>query len=121
MQQAHAQGIAGPCLDRPYRVMRRWPPAGNTTWPTTTNTSWSREPAWAPGPTISVTAYYLDPGSPDVQEYLLSIVRELVTNYPIDGIHFDYIRYMQTDAGYPADTSYANSSLEAVPADHRPV
>ena len=55
--------------------------------------------------------YTFDAGSPDVQEYLVSIVRELVTNYEIDGIHWDYIRYTQTDAGYPADSSYANSGL----------
>ena len=31
----------------------------------------------------------LDMGSPDAQEYIVSIVRELVTNYPIDGINWD--------------------------------
>ncbi len=56
--------------------------------------------------------YILDPGSPAVQEYLVGIVRELVTNYPIDGINWDYIRYTVTDAGYPAVASYADSSLE---------
>src|SRR5678816_3409487 len=34
-------------------------------------------------------SYALDMGSPDAQEYIVSIVRELVTNYPIDGINWD--------------------------------
>ena len=63
------------------------------------------------GPAKVDGKYTLDPGSPDVQQYLTSIIRELVTNYAIDGINFDYIRYVQTDAGYPADASYAKSSL----------
>ncbi len=36
---------------------------------------------------------FLDPANPEVQEYLLSLVTELATNYKIDGIHLDYIRY----------------------------
>jgi hypothetical protein len=63
------------------------------------------------GPATVSGKYTLDPGSPDVQEYLISIVRELVTDYEIDGIHWDYIRYTDTDAGYPSDNSYTNSGL----------
>ena len=36
---------------------------------------------------------YLDPGDPKTNEYLLSLVKEMVTNYNIDGFHMDYIRY----------------------------
>ena len=36
---------------------------------------------------------FLDPANPEVREYLLSLVTELATNYKIDGIHLDYIRY----------------------------
>ena len=46
-----------------------------------------------------------------MQEYLVGIVRELVTHYPIDGINWDYIRYTQTDAGYPSDAAFQNSGL----------
>ncbi len=38
-------------------------------------------------------AWFLDPGNPRTDDYLLSIVKEIVTNYKVDGIHFDYIRY----------------------------
>ena len=53
----------------------------------------------------------LDPGSPDVQEYLISIVREVVTGYEIDGVHWDYIRFTDTDAGYPSYNWYTKSGL----------
>ena len=33
--------------------------------------------------------WFLDPGNPRTDDYLLSIVKEIVTNYDVDGIHFD--------------------------------
>lgn len=36
---------------------------------------------------------WLDPANPFVRNYLLKVVVELVKNYDIDGIHFDYIRF----------------------------
>lgn len=36
---------------------------------------------------------YLDPGKPATAEYLAQICREITTNYDVDGIHLDYIRY----------------------------
>jgi len=32
---------------------------------------------------------YLNPGIPEVQAYLVGVVREIVTNYDVDGIHLD--------------------------------
>jgi uncharacterized lipoprotein YddW (UPF0748 family) len=37
--------------------------------------------------------YYFDPGEPKTTQYLLSLITELVSNYDIDGFHFDRIRY----------------------------
>lgn len=39
------------------------------------------------------TSYWLDPGLPAVRSYLTDLVSELVENYDIDGIHYDYLRY----------------------------
>ncbi len=36
---------------------------------------------------------WIDPGVPEVREYLLKVGLELVSNYDIDGIQFDFIRY----------------------------
>ncbi len=46
---------------------------------------------------------WLDPGIPEAREYTLRVMEELVRNYDIDGIHFDYCRY--ADRGFDdADT-----------------
>lgn len=45
--------------------------------------------------------YFLDPGVPEVQEYLLDIFSDIVDSYPqLDGIHLDYIRYPSNAFGY---------------------
>jgi len=36
---------------------------------------------------------FISPGVPEVQKYLADVCAELVTNYEIDGLHYDYIRY----------------------------
>lgn len=45
--------------------------------------------------------WYLDPGNPKTNEYLLSIVKEIVAGYDVDGIHFDYIRYPDENQNFP--------------------
>ena len=47
---------------------------------------------------------YLAPGNPEVNRHLRDIVREIVTRYPVDGIHLDYVRYPEPDVGYDAAT-----------------
>jgi uncharacterized lipoprotein YddW (UPF0748 family) len=36
---------------------------------------------------------FLSPGVPEVQSYLADVCAEIVTNYDVDGLHYDYIRY----------------------------
>lgn len=36
---------------------------------------------------------FLSPGVPEVQDYLAGVCEEIVRNYDVDGLHFDYIRY----------------------------
>jgi len=50
--------------------------------------------------------WFLDPGNPRTDDYLLSIVNEIVTNYDVDGIHFDYIRYPDNRGQFPDDGMY---------------
>ncbi|MEJ5352270.1 MAG: family 10 glycosylhydrolase [Melioribacteraceae bacterium] len=38
-------------------------------------------------------SYWLNPGLPEVREYISNLIQELVENYDIDGVHLDYIRY----------------------------
>lgn len=60
--------------------------------------------------------YYLDPGNPGTADYLVSVCDEIVRNYDVDGIHFDYIRYPENASTFPdADTykKYGNGRNKA--------
>jgi len=46
------------------------------------------------------TEIYLSPLVPDVNKYLVGIVKELVELYHVDGIHLDYIRYPKQSYDY---------------------
>jgi len=120
--KAHANGIQvhawlGGSGGGPYRVSTAWPPANNATL--------AAHPEWFIAPYASSEGgspelvdgnYSLDMGSPDVQDYIVSIVKELVTNYPIDGINWDdelNSSGYNEGFGYPAysQASYARSGL----------
>lgn len=51
--------------------------------------------------------WYLDPGLPETTDYILSLVKELVTGYDLDGIHFDYIRYPDQAKSFPDKEVFA--------------
>ena len=51
-------------------------------------------------------AWYLDPGHPETADYLASIVREIVSQYDVDGMHFDYIRYPENARRFPDSDTY---------------
>ena len=45
--------------------------------------------------------YFIDPGIPAVQDYVLDVLSDIVQNYPeLDGLHLDYIRYPSSTWGY---------------------
>lgn len=50
--------------------------------------------------------YYLDPGQPGTADYLQRICHEIVANYDIDGIHFDYIRYPEGATSFADNPTY---------------
>ncbi len=41
----------------------------------------------------NVTSYWLDPGFPEVREYLVNLFTDLLEKYNFDGLHLDFIRY----------------------------
>ncbi len=52
-------------------------------------------------PLTSAEGYFLDPGIPEVREYTLNVINDLLLNYPqLAGLHLDYIRYPGEDYGY---------------------
>lgn len=48
--------------------------------------------------------WWMDPGIPNTNKYLLKLIIELLTKYDIDGINFDYMRYPDED--FPDDLSF---------------
>jgi len=51
------------------------------------------DPQGVPMPVDGEAYASLSPGIPEVREYLINICLDIVLNYDIDGLHFDYIRY----------------------------
>ena len=45
--------------------------------------------------------WYMEPGNPATADYIAALVKEIVQNYDVDGIHLDYVRYPDTVDGYP--------------------
>lgn len=41
-----------------------------------------------------------DPGHPRCEDYTVNVVMDMVNNFDIDGIHYDYIRYLDDNQGY---------------------
>lgn len=54
-----------------------------------------------------IEGMYLAPGNPEVRRHLREVVREIVTHYPVDGIHLDYVRYPEPDVGFDPGTRTA--------------
>ncbi len=50
--------------------------------------------------------WFLDPGNPKTDDYLISIAEEIVKNYDVDGIHMDYIRYPDNRGQFPDNGLY---------------
>ncbi len=43
---------------------------------------------------------FLDPANPEVQDYLIRLYKEIITNYDVDGLHIDYIRYPRQEPNH---------------------
>ena len=57
----------------------------------------------------------LNPCYPEVRKYLVAVMREIVVNYPIDGLHLDYMRFAnEWNNSYPP-----GSSVPDYPRDRR--
>ena len=51
-----------------------------------------------------VEGLYLSPATAAAVEYTVSIVRDVVARYPIDGVYFDYLRYPSDESDYGRET-----------------
>src|SRR5690606_30184676 len=81
IDEAHARGIEFHAWMNPYRIATR--ANAGTSYPALHN---SIESEWV----VSHEKIQIyNPALPEVRERLANIVKELITSYPVDGIHFD--------------------------------
>jgi len=52
---------------------------------------------------------YFDPGNKETQQFVVNVIRDIVSRYPVDAIHFDDYFYPYRIAGktFPDDSSYS--------------
>lgn len=50
--------------------------------------------------TLETGGYFLDPANPEARLFLMKLIDEVVTRYPVDGFQLDYIRY---PSSFPPD------------------
>jgi hypothetical protein len=112
LQAAHAEGIE---VHAWVNVGTVWP--GSAAPPKSPDHVFNRHGPGSPGRADWLSrddagrvrlasGYFTDPGHPDYAEHLTRVVRDLVRNYPVDGVHFDFVRYSETpgdlERGYGA-------------------
>ncbi|WP_083256197.1 family 10 glycosylhydrolase [Domibacillus iocasae] len=101
IEEAHKRGMELHAWLNPYRV----------TMPKQTLTSLAPNNAARKNPGWVVKygqQYYLNPGLPEVQNYLISSVKELVSNYDIDAVHMDdyFYPYKIKNETFPDQAAY---------------
>lgn len=75
--------------------------AGDSLWKNP-NHVFQKHPEWlsqkkSGGKSGSSDTWFLDPGVPQVIDYNLLVVRDILSRYKVDGIVFDYIRYPESE------------------------
>ena len=98
VEGAHARGLELHAWVNPFRVARQ----SHDLSALAANNPARLHPEW----TVQHTDgnMYLDPGYPEVRELVAGGMREIVTRYGVDGIHFD--DYFYPDGGMDDDASY---------------
>ncbi len=117
IKRAHASGIEVHAWLNTYKVWQGSRPPKNP------NHVFHKHPEWLNRNDKGELAksgsnYGLDPGIKEVQEYTHKIFMDIVKNYDVDGIHFDYVRYWDPWFGY-SDLAVARYKKETG-AKHTP-
>ena len=98
LEEAHKRGIELHVWLNPYRINASTSDGGDYYHSTHI---YSEHPEWA---IEYVTGKkILNPGRPEVMSYIGFIVRDIVSNYPVDGVHFDDYFYSYNGTPVPLD------------------
>jgi uncharacterized lipoprotein YddW (UPF0748 family) len=102
IREAHRRGLE---LHAWMNVMPAW---RGTSPPQCPDQLYHRHPEWfwydQHGKRQALSTFYvsLNPCLPEVRDYLVRVFSEVVANYPVDGIHMDYIRFPNEPPATPA-------------------
>lgn len=97
LDEAHKRGMKVHAWFNPYRVSTNTRPSTiaelNRTSSLHPSSVYVQHPEWV---RISGDRFVLDPGIPEVRDWITQIVSEVVKQYPIDGVQFDDYFYSET-------------------------
>lgn len=99
INECHARGIEFHAWINPYRAIGNIANIGYFS----PNHVARQHPEWL---LTNGTERILDPGLPEVRNYINSVVEDIVTRYDVDGIHFD--DYFYPNAAFNDDLTFAN-------------
>lgn len=98
VEKAHARGIEVHAWLVTYRAWKGENP------PQSPDHIYHTHPEWMTrnfaGESDHPEGFYLDPGVPEAQEHIANVFIDVAKKYPVDGLHFDYVRYPGRDWGY---------------------
>ena len=107
LAQAHNRGMELHAWFNTFPIWRGAEPPPRTT----PEHAYNAHPEWivcdSSGKPMPLSAHYvsLSPGIPEAREFIHKVAMDIVSNYDIDGFHFDYIRYPEgaDKLGYSQD------------------
>lgn len=118
LEEAHKRGmqvhvwfqdfyVGTRALEAPGPILSKYPQWANVQYSAIGNVG--------PTPsTLETGGYFMDPANPEARQFLLRLIEEVVTRYPVDGFQFDYIRY---PASFPPDRfSYLKTTWGYTPS-----
>lgn len=114
VEEAHKRGLELHAWVNPYR----WAGSATVDW----NTPWDQEVKNKGWILSTSSGKILNPGIPEVEEHIVNVCKEIITNYDVDGLVFDDYFY---NSGTPENSTagdwqtYRNSGTSMSMADWR--
>ena len=105
IQEAHARGMELHAWINPYRAKQSTPLLA-------TNHVAVQHPEWT---FISGTSTLLNPGLPQVRDYVTQVVADIASRYAVDGIHFDDYFYPYAGMTGEDNQTYIDHNPNAIP------
>ncbi len=107
IKEAHKRNIEVHAWFNPFRLS-----AGSSSWSSLSSDNIAyKHPDWV---VRYAEQLYLNPGVPEVSDYVVESIMEVVKNYNIDGIHLDdyFYPYKVGNQEYPDSKEYARYGIE---------